>query len=87
MHECSETNLKKHEWDEFIRNNNGDYRQYYDWGTLKKKFGWEIVRLGIYDNKKLVSLFQLLIKTKGPLIFIYLPGSVVGCEKYLNWND
>ena len=37
MQECSETNLKKHEWDEFIRNNNGDYRQYYDWGTLKKK--------------------------------------------------
>jgi len=83
VQECSETNLKKHEWDEFIKNNHGDYRQYYDWGTLKEKFCWEIVRLSIYDNKKLVSLFQLLIKTKGPLIFIYLPGSVDGCEKYL----
>ena len=31
--------LVKSEWDEFVKINVGDYRQFYDWGELKKNLG------------------------------------------------
>ena len=33
------------EWNNFIYNNNSQYRQLYEWGESKKKLGWHILRL------------------------------------------
>lgn len=75
--------LNRNDWDEFVKMYDGDYRQFYDWGELKKKFGWQVLRLEIKNNSKIISTCQLLIKKKWPLMFVYFPGSVNGEHKYV----
>ena len=65
--------LNRNDWDEFVKMYGGDYRQFYDWGELKKKFGWQVLRLEIKNNSKIISTCQLLIKKKWPLMFVYFP--------------
>ena len=74
MKKCFESTLNQIEWDEFVIRKSGDYRQFYNWGVLKSKYKWQILRLCITENDELISSCQLLIKMKGPLVFIYLPG-------------
>ncbi len=78
MNICYESSLNENDWDKFVHNKNGDYRQFYKWGILKEKYNWKILRLCISKKEVLVSTCQLLVKTKGPLVFIYLPGSLNG---------
>jgi len=84
MKYCYESSLSKSEWDEFVIKKKGDYRQFYNWGILKIKYKWQVLRLCINENDELISSCQLIIKTKGPLIFIYLPGSINGQDENLS---
>ena len=84
MKKCYESTLNQMEWDEFVTRKKGDQRQCYNWGILKIKYKWQILRLCISENDELISSCQLLIKKKGPLIFIYLPGSINGQDENLS---
>lgn len=77
------SNLNKHEWNNIVKISNGDYRQFYEWGELKKKFGWEVLRLELKNNTEIISTCQLLLKKKWFFLFIYFPGSINGKQKYL----
>lgn len=83
MYQFHISNLQKDQWDLIVKSSNGDYRQYYEWGELKKKFGWKVLRLELKQNLKIVSTCQLLIKQKWFFLFIYFPGSINGDQKYL----
>ena len=77
------SNLDSQQWDKIVIKSNGDYRQFYKWGEIKKKFGWEILRLELKKNFEILSNCQLLIKKNWFVLFIYFPGSINGDQKYL----
>jgi lipid II:glycine glycyltransferase (peptidoglycan interpeptide bridge formation enzyme) len=83
MHQFQISTLSKDKWDDIIINSNGDYRQFYEWGELKKKFGWEVLRLELKKDSEIKSTCQLLVKKKWFLLFIYFAGSINGEQKYL----
>ena len=75
--------LNKNQWDDIVVKSDGDYRQFYEWGELKKIFGWDVLRLELKKNFEITSTCQLLIKRKWPLSFIYFPGSINGDQIYI----
>ena len=83
MYQFQISTLNKDEWDDIVKISNGDYRQFYEWGELKKKFGWEVLRLELKKNLEIISTCQLLVKKKWFCLFIFFPGSINGNQKYL----
>ena len=67
------SDLSENNWDLVAKSNLHDYRQYYFWGEFKKKFNWHVKRL-IFSENGQQKCFQLLLKIKWPVIFVYLPG-------------
>lgn len=77
------SNLSKNEWNHIVKISNGDYRQFYEWGEIKKKFGWDVLRLELKKNLEIISTCQLLVKKKWFCLFIYFPGSINGEQNHL----
>lgn len=63
------------EWDQFISSSRwGDILQYWEWGDTKKIEGWESIRLGVFDDSKMILAAQCLLKDAGILgKYIYIP--------------
>lgn len=63
----------KSTWDTFFNEvNSPSFHQSWSWGEFQKKLHYDILRLGIYDNKKLIAI-ALVIKIKskrGKFLFI-----------------
>ncbi len=63
----------KNIWNEFFSSNNAPSLHHtWAWGEFQKKLNYEILRLGIYDNKKLITI-ALVIKIRskrGNFLFI-----------------
>ncbi len=56
------TNLSQKEYTEFIKNNNSvSFMQEYNWGDIK--VDWEHLHCGLYQDKKLVGVCLILIRT------------------------
>jgi lipid II:glycine glycyltransferase (peptidoglycan interpeptide bridge formation enzyme) len=72
-------------WDKFIKSFNGNIKQSFNWGEVKKSTGWKCERL-IYknENDKTVSSMQFLFKLKFLSVFIYIPGGIINDNKKRN---
>ena len=64
---------QKSEWDSFFEKiGSPSFHQSWEWGEFQKKIGYEIMRLGLYDNNKL-ELIALVVKIRskrGSFLFI-----------------
>lgn len=72
------------EWNNFIYNNNSQYRQLYEWGESKKKLGWHILRVVKQKNNKILICAQINIKKKFLFTICYIPGGIVGDLKFFD---
>ena len=52
----------KHDWDDFVLENNGHPLQMWGWGDVKFAHGWNVDRLFLYDDEKVIGAVQLLIR-------------------------
>jgi peptidoglycan pentaglycine glycine transferase (the first glycine) len=73
------TAVNRNSWDKFVANHRkGHLLQTWDWGELKKHFGWDVVRLALVEDEEILSgaqvlfrrfpLFSLAYVPKGPLV-------------------
>jgi len=81
IHLSTETNtiVNRDNWDKFVANHrDGHLLQTWDWGALKRHFGWYVVRLALVEDEQILSgaqvlfrrfpLFSLAYVPKGPLV-------------------
>lgn len=73
------------EWDKFVKYFNGNIKQSFNWGEVKKLAGWSCIRL-IYknENNEVISLVQFLFKLNLCSAFIYVPGGIINDNKKIN---
>ncbi len=84
-------------WNSFVAESGGaSILQSYEWGEIKQKTGWEVKRLGIRDNWKLVAgvsllkrdfsrlPFSLLYAPRGPLFSTQSPSEMEICLQILS---
>lgn len=74
------------DWDDLLMKFD-DYNIYqsYHWGEYKKTLGWSPIRIIAYENDKIVSLAQILIrKYKFGVVLAWTPGGPVGDFSSLN---
>lgn len=72
-------------WDDFLKNNNGNFLQSSLWGKLKSEFGWSYFRVLVLENNLPVSGAQILIKKIYNFLTIaYIPRGPIG-EVYLDF--
>ena len=67
----------------FVENGSLSFLQSWEWGELQKKMGYDILRLGIYDNNLLTAI-SLVIKIKAKRgNFLFIPhGPIIKNIKY-----
>ena len=72
-------------WDEFFNENGSpSFLQSWEWGNFEQKTGYEILRLGFYEDKTLV-LIALIIKIKAKRgNFLFVPHGPVFAQKIKN---
>lgn len=78
------SNEDRHTYDEFLYNSSyKDILQSWEWGEVKKKLGWDIVRTGFFEDEKLKGIAQIFKKNL-PLGFylLYIPRGPI-----LDWRD
>lgn len=83
-----ETYENAKEWDTLVDKWSGHPLQYWGWGTVKNKHGWQAVRIAILDKGRAIGGAQLLIKRLPRPFppFVYVPrgpfGEVLAQDKY-----
>jgi peptidoglycan pentaglycine glycine transferase (the first glycine) len=63
----------KIQWQDFFdKNNSPSFLQSWEWGEVQTKMGYEILRIGIYEDKELQTIAQIIkIKSKrGNFLFV-----------------
>lgn len=53
----------KEEWEQFLREQASTYPffQSWNWGEVQEKLGFEVLRLGIFDNKTLIGVCMVIV--------------------------
>ena len=72
------------EWNEFIFNNEAQYRQTYEWGESRKDLGWDVIRLTKKIDGKTVLSAQVLIRYLSITANCYIPGGIIGDLDYFD---
>ena len=75
-----EKTLDKKTWDNFLKEYNGIFPlfQTWQWGEVQNKLGFEVIRLGLFDNKKLIGIAQVIeIRAKRGHFFHIRQGPVL----------
>jgi len=84
--------IEKEQYQQFWKKNNGSPLQSWDWGEVKKET-WEVMRLGVFEDEKLVAVanvfirilpFSVIMKMLGATRFAYIPRGICvkSCGKY-----
>jgi lipid II:glycine glycyltransferase (peptidoglycan interpeptide bridge formation enzyme) len=77
------TQISGEEYSKFWRENNLHILQSFAWGKVKESEGWQIRRLGIWQDGKPVEVLSIQIKKAGASTFAYIPKI-----KYFKfWNE
>jgi len=52
---------EKPAWNQFVvQNSLGDVLQTWEWGEVKRSVVWEVIRVGVFDDDKLIGVAQIL---------------------------
>jgi lipid II:glycine glycyltransferase (peptidoglycan interpeptide bridge formation enzyme) len=76
IHLSTETNtvVNRDNWDRFVANHvDGHLLQTWDWGGLKERFGWHIIRLALVEGEKILSGAQVLFRQFPVFSLAYVP--------------
>ena len=52
------------DWNEYILQSHGQFRQLYEWGEYKRKLGWSVLRVIYLKNNQVRSSAQILYRKK-----------------------
>ncbi len=55
--------INKEQYHKFWKSYIGSSNQSWAWGDFKSNFGWEVERLGIFDNNELISVISIFKRT------------------------
>jgi peptidoglycan pentaglycine glycine transferase (the first glycine) len=76
---------RRRQWNDFVVTTpNFGLMQSYEWGELKEKQGWEVVRLAAEREAKIAAVAQMLVKpaARGLLSLAYIPRGPL-----VDWED
>lgn len=73
----------KQDWDKIFLNSDAHYRQSYQWGEYKSKFGWKVLRLIKKDDYGAEILVQAIYKKLFFFTAVYIPGNIIGNFSHL----
>ena len=66
------------QWDSFVNQFDGNYRQCFSWGEYKRELGWDIYRYICTDQDTVTFSVQLFVKRYLFFTAVYIPGGVNG---------
>ena len=71
-------------WNQFVAQNPfGDILQTWEWGEVKKSAVWEVIRVGVFDENKIVGVVQILRRRLFKFFsLLYCPRGPV-----INWDQ
>tara|TARA_B100000989_G_scaffold33062_1_gene21133 strand:- start:910 stop:1938 length:1029 start_codon:yes stop_codon:yes gene_type:complete len=72
------------DWNEFMYNNEAQFRQTYEWGECKKDLGWDVIRLIKKVDGRTVLKVQIIIRYFLYTANCYIPGGIVGDLGYFD---
>jgi len=80
----TQTIVTRRTWDTYVANHpSGHLLQTWAWGELKARFGWQVVRLALVEEGKIVSGAQVLFRPVPPMFSVaYVPKGPLA-----DWND
>jgi len=76
---------RRQEWNEFVLDRPSfGLLQSYEWGVLKEKLGWKVVRLAAVKQGRIVAVAQMLVKpvAQGLVSLAYIPRGPL-----VDWQD
>ena len=66
----------KDQWNQYVDQFGGNYRQSWEWGEYKNSFSWEVSRFIYLTENKVTHTVQILAKKKFFLCLVYIPGGI-----------
>jgi lipid II:glycine glycyltransferase (peptidoglycan interpeptide bridge formation enzyme) len=68
--------IEKQQYHKAWKSWNGAVNQSWAWGELKTHFGWEVKRVGIFENENLVAVATFFIRKTSVFKFAYIPRGI-----------
>ena len=70
----------KDQWNQYVDQFSGNYRQLWEWGEYKNSSSWEVSRLIYLNENRVTHSVQILVKKFFFVCLVYIPGGISNKE-------